>query len=1225
MHSTPLRGRPVRLIACLLALFALQASWGASARAQCSAPSFRNAPSFVSGNSPYAAAAGDFNGDGRADLVVLNTGSDETVSEFLGAAAGGFEAAKIFKVGSAPRGLAVADLNGDSKLDIVTASFDGGAVVALGDGAGGFGSPAVFPAGVNPVHVAVADFNNDGKADLVVANASSVNVSILLGNGSGAFGAPTNFATSANTRYVLAADFNNDGKADFAAVNTNTANVSVRLGDGAGGFGALTNYSVGASPEGAAAADFNGDGRLDLAVANMTGRGVSVLLGNGDGSFAPAVVAEVPTGSSPSSVVARDFDGDGRVDLAAAAFNINSVALLKGDGTGRFASPTYFGVGGTPRSIVSADFNGDGTADLATANFGSGILVTLLAGTGGGNFDAALNLTSDDFPYGVAVADFNNDGRLDVASADNNQNDIAVYLADTSGGFGRATRFQAIHDAYNVLAADFNNDGNVDLAATGHTFGLIVLMGNGQGGFGAPTNYPTGSFSTEAIAGDFNHDGKVDVAVSDNSAGAAFVLLGNGAGGFAPATAFSTAPGVSALASGDFNEDGNTDLAVTNTGTTVSILLGNGLGGYSAPKHFPAGTRPFSVAVADFDGDTHADLVIANQTSNDISILKGDGAGNFSAATNYPSGVLTNSVVVADFNADGKPDVATVNIEGNVSTVSVFLGDGAGGVSPATNFNVGRGSSYLKSADMNGDGRPDIVVTNRSSRTISILYNTCAGSPKPAPELTVEGVSVAETDSGTTQANLDVRLSAASERPVAVDFYTFAGTATPGSDYQNVSGRIVFPPGVTSRTVSVPVSGDAVTEFDESFGVGLSDALGAVIKGGRAQVRILNDDATQMAFSTAAYTIGEKGGSALVTVTRTGTLTSTATVAFATSNGTASDRSDYTATFETLTFGPGESVKTLKVFVTDDAFVESDETVTLTLSDPAGAVLADPSTATLTIKSDDVTPPASGTNPINGSSFFVRQHYIDFLNREPDAPGLQFWTQEIEQCGADLQCREVKRVNVSAAFFLSIEFQETSYLVYRTYKAAFGDSTSPNVEGTVPVVRLNELLGDAHRIGQGVIVGLGDWQAQLETNKQAYELEFVQRPRFTAAFPTSMSADAFVTKLDQNAGGVLTTAERASLVNILAPAPSDAQRRAQVVRQVAENATLRQREFNRAFVLMQYFGYLRRDPDAAPDGDFRGWRFWLDKLNEFNGNYIQAEMVKAFITSDEYRNRFGQP
>src|SRR5205085_11075590 len=130
---------------------------------------------------------------------------------------------------------------------------------------------------------------------------------------------------------------------------------------------------------------------------------------------------------------------------------------------------------------------------------------------------------------------------------------------------------------------------------------------------------------------------------------------------------------------------------------------------------------------------------------------------------------------------------------------------------------------------------------------------------------------------------------------------------------------------------------------------------------------------------------------------------------------------------------------------------------------------------------------------------FVRQHYHDFLNREPDAPGLQFWTNEIESCGADSACREVKRINVSAAFFLSIEFQETGYLVERIYKTAYGDATSPNVAGTVPVIRLNEFLPDTQRIGQGVIVGQGNWQQQLEDNKNAYALEFVRRQRFADA------------------------------------------------------------------------------------------------------------------------------
>jgi hypothetical protein len=233
-----------------------------------------------------------------------------------------------------------------------------------------------------------------------------------------------------------------------------------------------------------------------------------------------------------------------------------------------------------------------------------------------------------------------------------------------------------------------------------------------------------------------------------------------------------------------------------------------------------------------------------------------------------------------------------------------------------------------------------------------------------------------------------------------------------------------------------------------------------------------------------------------------------------------------------------------------------------------------------------------------------------------------FWTNEITSCGSDAQCVEVKRINVSAAFFLSIEFKETGYLVYRTYKAAFGDATSPNVPGTVPVIKLNEFLPDTQSMGRGVVVGQGAWQAQLESNKQAYMLEFVQRQRFLDAYPLSLTPAQFVDKLRLNTGAALSQAEADQLVAQLTANNTNAGRAA-VLHSVAEDADLQRNEFNRAFVLMQYFGYLRRDPDAAPDADFRGWKFWLDKLNQFNGNFVDAEMVKAFISSEEYRTRFG--
>ncbi len=273
-------------------------------------------------------------------------------------------------------------------------------------------------------------------------------------------------------------------------------------------------------------------------------------------------------------------------------------------------------------------------------------------------------------------------------------------------------------------------------------------------------------------------------------------------------------------------------------------------------------------------------------------------------------------------------------------------------------------------------------------------------------------------------------------------------------------------------------------------------------------------------------------------------------------------------------------------------------------------MLGFPRTSVLTIVDNDA--PPIPPNPIEGAPFFVRQHYVDFLNREPDNAGLAFWVDQTTNCGNSdpLVCR----INVSAAFFLSIEFQETGYLVYRIHKAAFG-----NLPGKPVPVRLRDFLADTQEIGRGVQVGIGNWEQQLEANKIAFFNEFVTRSQFMTLFPLTLTPAQFVEQLNTNAGNVLTPSERDVLVNALA---SGTMTRAQVLRAVAEEQTLKDDEFRKAFVLMQYFGYLRRNPDDPPDTNFDGWQFWLNKLNQFNGNFIQAEMVKAFIESIEYRQRF---
>ena len=367
-------------------------------------------------------------------------------------------------------------------------------------------------------------------------------------------------------------------------------------------------------------------------------------------------------------------------------------------------------------------------------------------------------------------------------------------------------------------------------------------------------------------------------------------------------------------------------------------------------------------------------------------------------------------------------------------------------------------------------------------------------------------------------------------------------------------------------------------------------------------------------FGAASYAVGEGAGGLDVTVTRGGDSSTAATITYSAQDGTAQQGKDLSTVVGRLAFAPGETTKTFKVFVTDDSFVEGDEGVTLKLGVAANGFVGARSSATLTISDNDTD--AASANPADDARFFVRQHYRDFLGREPDDAGLQFWTNNIESCGADQQCRTARRIDTSAAFFLSIEFQQTGYLVYRAYQAAYGRMPR----------RAEEFLFDSRIIGDGVVVGQAGWEQKLEANKQAFFAEFVARDQFAAQYPRSLSPAQFVAALGVNAGGVLSADDVSAAVTEFGGASdsADTGARARALRRVAESRALYEREFNRAFVLMQYFGYLQRNPDDPPDHNLDGLNFWLSKLNSFGGDYQKAEMVRAFIESAEYRTRFGK-
>ncbi len=890
------------------------------------------------GTNPDSVAVGDFNGDGIQDLAVSNYGGNN-VTILLGDGSGGFSPAmgSPFAAGSGPRSVAVGDFNADGIQDLaVTSPSSNNVTILLGSGSGGFsaatGSP--FPAGAGPVSLAVGDFNGDGIPDLATADYSSNSVTVLLGNGSGGFSAALGspFPVGTNPESVAVGDFNGDGIPDLATANYASNNVTLLLGNGLGGFSAAPEspFFVGSTPASMAVGDFNGDGLPDLATASLSDDRVTVLLGNGSGSFSAAAGSPFAVGIGPLSLAVGDFNGDGIQDLATADFASNNVTVLLGNASGSFSAATGspFAVGASPAYVAVGDFNGDGRTDLVAATDGNN-LTLLLGGSAATSavlsetassivadgisipltlnvFDSAFNApigtatfldgttvlgaaTQTTSPYsfsatGLAAgshtltATYSGDNRsagstsntvtitvnpsgstltiLDLIPASARPGGLAFTLTVNGSNFVSGATVQwgttaltttfvsATQLTAAVAAVQTATAGNVSVtvvnpgpitsaaatftvantltttilvsSASPSVFGQAVtltanvapiaatgkvtfyegstvigtgtladgtaqytttLLPAGPGmlkayyagdvtyaaSMSAPTSQmvnanPSGTLRQTAgspiavgtgpqslAVGDFNGDGNQDVAIANNGSNDVTVLLGNGSGGFSPATGspFAAGAGPVSLAVADFNADGIQDLAVANSGSNnVTILLGNGSGGFSAAagSPFTVGTYPVSLAVGDFNEDGIQDLAIANNTSNDVTVLLGNGSGGFSPAAGSPLAIGAfsfglSSIAAGDFNGDGIPDLATANNGSN--DVTLLLGNGSGGFSAAPRSPVAVGTTpitqfTLAVGDFNGDGIQDLAVSNSRGGSVAILLGNGVGGFIPA-------------------------------------------------------------------------------------------------------------------------------------------------------------------------------------------------------------------------------------------------------------------------------------------------------------------------------------------------------------------------------------------------------------------------------------------------------------------------------------------------------------
>lgn len=391
---------------------------------------------------------------------------------------------------------------------------------------------------------------------------------------------------------------------------------------------------------------------------------------------------------------------------------------------------------------------------------------------------------------------------------------------------------------------------------------------------------------------------------------------------------------------------------------------------------------------------------------------------------------------------------------------------------------------------------------------------------------------------------------------------------------------------------------------------------------------------TVLQFSQVSYQVTEGTVQTNITVTRTGPNTLPSTVDYVVNDGTARQKSDFTFAEGFVLFAAGETTKTFPVLISDDAYAEGPETATLQLSLPSGAILGTPNVATLEIIDNEL---IDGLiNPIDDPRNFAAQHYHDFLNRDAigsnDQAGLDFWTNETAICGADAACLVEKRENVSAAFFLSVEFQNTGYFAFRFYRASFPHSAA-RPRG---LPRYFEFLRDRLLLGRNFAVGMPNWEVILEQNKQGFALFWVERFDFLEEYPIALTRDEYIDKLFLNLGVTPTPAERNQAVLAWDALGSLREKRARTIRAVVDAGSVFNAQYNPAFVTLEYFGYMRRNANDAPDNNFSGFDFWLNKMNAFSkpGEDVRdpqvalervkrADMVKAFLASGEYRERFA--
>jgi|GEM_PF-474602 len=613
--------------------------------------------------------------------------------------------------------------------------------------------------GSTPNSVVAADLDGDGHTDLASIDPSTGRIYIETNTGDGKispalFTLKSDLSIPAGSSSMTTADIDGDGKLDMILSNFTNSQIYVLLNTSAPGnisFGAAKSFSTGTNPGSVTVADIDADGKADILTVGKN-TNIAYILRNisliGEAQFeSPA--AELTVGANPSSIAVRDLNNDGKPEIITVNAGTennpgNTISVLQNIATPGIISnqsfnlQTTYTVGSKPSRIAVGDIDGDGFADLAVTNAADNNVSVLhnISSSNAVSFDAAVNFTTGKTPQFVVLGDINGDSKLDIAVVNTGDNTVSILKNTATQGSISTSAFAAKQDfgtgkgVNSVAIADLNGDGKAELALANATDGTISILRNmpvpvvtdfsPKSGPSATTVIITGrNFNTDA-ARNIVFFGATQAAVLSASSTSLSVQVPAGAT-YMPISVLDAETGLSGFASDQY--------VLTNPGVTDPELKESS---FNAPINVPTQNQPSVVAMSDLDGDGKTDMVVINTQSNNVTVYHNEAADGSVDASSFPVaksvtlavGDAPKSITTGDVDGDGKPDLVISNYAGR--TLSILRNTSSNGILSFENqvtVNTSSGSNMIAMNDMNGDGKPDIITANAGSSTVSIFRN----------------------------------------------------------------------------------------------------------------------------------------------------------------------------------------------------------------------------------------------------------------------------------------------------------------------------------------------------------------------------------------------------------------------------------------------------------------------------------------------------------------------